>query len=95
MARLSPKVLELNDCERNELQQLLNRRSTSQQIALRAKIILLASEGKNHHEIAQTLDISLDMARLWRNRWLENCGRELSITQRLQDSERKECTRKI
>ena len=88
MARLAPKVLKLNDCERNELQQLLNRHSTTQQIALRAKIILLASEGENHHEIARTLDISLDMARLWRNRWLETCGRELSITQKLQDSER-------
>lgn len=28
------------------------------------------------------------MARLWRNRWLETSGRELSIFQRLQDSER-------
>jgi putative transposase len=28
------------------------------------------------------------MARLWRNRWLETGGRELSIIQRLQDSER-------
>ena len=28
------------------------------------------------------------MARLWRNRWLETSDRELSIFQRLQDSER-------
>ncbi|WP_317111342.1 hypothetical protein [Chroococcidiopsis sp. SAG 2025] len=60
MARLAPKDLNLNDSERNELQQLINPHSTPQQIVLRAKIILLASEGKNHHEIA--------MARLWRNR---------------------------
>ena len=61
---------------------------SAQQIALRAKIILVASEGKNHGEIARTLDISLDMARLWRKRWLETSDRELSILQRLRDSER-------
>jgi putative transposase len=28
------------------------------------------------------------MARLWRNRWLETDGKDLSILQRLQDQER-------
>lgn len=55
---------------------------------LRAKIILLADLGKNNGEIARTLDISLDMARLWRKRWLENSNKELSIFQRLEDLER-------
>ena len=88
MARLAPKELKLSDCDRLELQQLVNRHNTPQQIVVRAKIILLGSKGKNHGEIARTLDISLDMARLWRNRWLETSDRELSIFQRLQDSER-------
>ncbi|QSJ14886.1 helix-turn-helix domain-containing protein [Nostoc sp. UHCC 0702] len=88
MARLAAKVLNLNESDRSQLQQLINRHNTAQQIVLRAKIILLASEGKNHGEIARLLDISLDMARLWRNRWLENSDKELSILQRLQDSER-------
>ena len=88
MARLAPKGLNLNDGERSERQQLVNRHNTTQQLVLRAKIILLASEGQNHGEIARTLDLSWDMARLWRNRWLETSGRELSIIQRLQDSGR-------
>ena len=88
MARLAPKVLNLNDGDRMGLEQLINQHNTPQQIALRAKIILLASVGKNHGEIARTLDISLDMARLWRNRWFETSDKELSIFQRLQDSER-------
>lgn len=88
MARLAPKELNLSDGDRLELQQLVNRHNTAQQIVLRAKIILLASEHKNHGEIARTLDISLDMARLWRNRWFETSVQELSIFQRLQDSER-------
>jgi putative transposase len=88
MARLAPKVLNLSDCERLGLQQLIKRHKTPQQIAQRAKIILLASEGKNHREIARTLEISRDMARTWRNRWLKTFSQELSITQRLQDAER-------
>ena len=88
MARLAPKVLKLSECERNELQQLINRHNTPQQIALRAKIILLAEEGKNNREISRTLDISIDMARLWRNRWLATGENELLASQRLQDSER-------
>ena len=88
MARLAPKELKLSQSDRQKLQQLVNRHNTPQQIVLRARIILLGSEGKNHGEIARTLDISIDMARLWRNRWLSTSDRELSIVQRLQDSER-------
>lgn len=88
MARLAPKELNLNESERSELQQLINRHKAAQQLVRRAKIILLASEGKNHGEIARILDISIDMARLWRNRWFETSDKQLSILQRLQDSER-------
>lgn len=88
MARLTPKTLKLSAGEREQLQQLTNRHNTPQQIALRAKIILMASEGQNHREIARNLDINRQTARLWRNRWLETEGKELSIVQRLQDSER-------
>ena len=89
MTRLAPKSLNLGESERNELQQVVNRHNTPQQIALRAKIILLASSGKNNRDIARTLNISRDMARTWRNRWLSTGDRELSITQRLQDAERR------
>jgi len=88
VARLAPKELNLNDGDRLGLQQLINRHNTPQQVVLRAKIILLASSGQNNGEISRLLDISLDMARTWRNRWLENSDKELSIFQRLQDSER-------
>lgn len=88
MARLAPKTLNLTDCDRLKLQQLVDRHNTAQQVVLRAKIILMASEGKNNREIARILSISRDMARLWRNRWLETDSQELSIFQRLQDAER-------
>ncbi len=58
MPRLAPKPLSLEPEEREQLQQLSNRHSTPQQIALRAKIILLADAGHNHRELGRQLNIS-------------------------------------
>ncbi len=66
VARLTPKTLNLSDGEPEQLQQLINRHNTPQQIALRAKIILMASDGQNHREIARSLDINRQTARLYR-----------------------------
>ena len=53
MPRLAPTALKLTTQEREKLGQILNRHRTPQQIALRAKIVLLADEGRNHHEIGR------------------------------------------
>ena len=55
---------------------------------MRASIILLADEGQNHREIACALNISRDMARLWRNRWLELSVKNIPAFERLADAER-------
>jgi putative transposase len=89
VARLAPKSLALSECDRQELQKLLNRRSTPQQIALRAKIILLADKGNNNREIERELNISRFMARRWRNRWLELSKRSIPVIERLEDQERR------
>lgn len=88
MPRLAPTPLLLNEMEREQLQQLVNRHSTPQQIALRASIILFADEGENHRAIARALNISRDMARLWRNRWLELSQKDVPVAERLADAER-------
>lgn len=88
MPKTAPKPLNLNEEEREHLQQLVNRHNTPQQLALRASIILLADERRNHQDIARELGISRDMARLWRNRWLELSQKEVPIVERLQDAER-------
>ncbi len=88
VAQLAPKSLTLSQCDREELEKLLNRRSTPQQIVLRAKIILLADKGSNNREIGRELKISRYMARRWRNRWLELSERSLPVIERLQDGER-------
>lgn len=88
MPTLAPRPVYLNQAEHKELQQLANRHTTAQQIALRAQIILLASEGKNHRQIARELNISRDMARTWRELGRESCERQVPIGKRLQDAER-------
>lgn len=87
MARLAPQPLSLTTAEETELQQLLNRHRTPQQIALRARIILLAHAGYNHREIARELEISRKMARLWRSRW-QAATEAMGVLARLQDTER-------
>ena len=88
MPRLAPKPIKLENNEEQELAKILARHSTSQQIVKRAKIILMASQGKNHRQIARELGISREMARLWRERWLALKHKEVSVHERLLDSER-------
>jgi len=88
LPRSAPNPLKLEETERQQLKQLVRRHSTPQQIALRAEIILLADLGHNHREIARILNISRDMARLWRERWLASSKKEIPVVERLQDAER-------
>lgn len=88
MPGLRPKELKLSPQEREELEKLVKRPSTPQQIAQRGRIILKADEGKNHAEVARELNISLDMSRLWRHRWLELTSSDLPIAERLLDATR-------
>jgi putative transposase len=88
MPGLFPNPLYLTKTERNELEELVKKHSTPQQIILRARIIMLADEGKNHRQIARELKISRDTARHWRRRWLDMTGDEKSVLERLQDAPR-------
>ncbi len=65
-----PPTIDLGDAERHELESLLRRHSMPQQLALRARIVLAAAEGTNNCQIARQLNVSIDMVRRWRERWL-------------------------
>jgi transposase len=83
--------IELSKAECQELWALLRRHSTPQQMALRARIVLLAAEGANNCQIARQLGVSLDMVRRWRERWfaLQPASQEeLPLAQRLSDAPR-------
>ena len=66
-----PSAINLKDVERQGLELLVRRYTTGQQKVIRARIVLLAAMGKNNREIADALEVSLDTARLWRQRWLD------------------------
>lgn len=83
-----PTAINLNDVERQGLELLVRRYSTGQQKVIRARVVLLAAMGKNNREIANELEVSLDTARLWRQRWLDLQSislDDLSIEERLDD----------
>jgi len=78
--------LHLNETEQEQLQQLVNRHRTPQQIAIRASIVLLADEGQNH-EICPDLKtagygkaVAQPLARV---QW-----ETIPVVERLQDAQR-------
>jgi putative transposase len=80
--------LALKEQEKEELQQILNRHSTPQQIAQRAKIVILVSQGYSQARIARELDISRKMAGLWRERWVSGREKDIAVLDCLKDAER-------
>jgi len=86
-----PRALELNDEERRGLVALVRRHTTPQQVALRARIVLAAADGRNNAEIARALAVDVESARRWRGRWLglqPVAPTDLSLEERLSDAPR-------
>lgn len=84
-------VVQLTERERQSLEQLLRRHSTAQQIALRARIVLAAGEGKTNSQIRDEFHVTIHAVRLWRNRWAKSQSislDDLSAEERLEDAPR-------
>ncbi len=62
--------IELTSAERNELERRVRARTSSQQAALRARIVLLAADGVSNTQIGATEGIARHTAQHWRNRFL-------------------------
>ena len=89
----SPKAVEVNltEEEQKNLEALIRRHNIGQQIALRARIVLLAGQGQTNSAILRRLEINIETVQRWRNRWVK--GQEipladLSAEERLQDMPR-------
>jgi len=67
----SPFEIELGEEEARELRSRAARYTVPHGEVLRAKIVLLAAEGKTNAEIARRLDCSLRTVSLWRKRFFE------------------------
>jgi transposase len=84
-----PTAITLTATERQALEALLRQHSAPQQLVLRARIILASAQGLNNAQVARELAVSIDAARLWRRRWLENAPADpeagLDVAARLAD----------
>lgn len=84
-------AVELDEASEEGLKELVRRHGTAQQVALRARIILLAAAGQNNRQIGEELGVTVDMVRLWRLRWAGFAGlalADLSVGERLEDAPR-------
>jgi len=86
MRGTKPPEVPLTEMEREELEALRRAHKTSQQIVLRARIILLLATGLNAREVARRLEISRTTVRLWRRHWFER--NQAPVIERLQDDPR-------
>jgi putative transposase len=73
--------------QREALEQLVRSRSTPQQLALRARMILHAADNVGVRESAGELEVWPKTVRLWRKRWRQ-AAKELSMPERLCDTPR-------
>jgi putative transposase len=66
-----PLSLPLTSRQKKVLEQITRRATSPQGEVRRARIILMAAEGKNNQQIADRLSLATLTARTWRKRWVE------------------------
>jgi len=72
MPRSSPYEIELSPPERSALERLARKYTAPYYEVVRAKIVLLASEGLSNREIAERVDLPRPVVSKWRQRyWAE------------------------
>jgi putative transposase len=65
------RSLTLSPLQRRILEEHVARRQCTQGLALRARIVLLAADGRGVSPTARDLHVDVKTVRLWRNRWAE------------------------
>lgn len=86
-----PPRIALSPPERSALEQCVRRRTTPQQIALRARLVLAAATDANNSQIARQEGVNVDTVRLWRTRWFVSAAislADLPLLERLSDAPR-------
>jgi transposase len=74
MSMTSPNRIELNDAQQQRLRHLIRAGTTAQQLAQRARIVLLAAAGWTNTRIARSVGVCVDTVRKWRRRWWAEPG---------------------
>src|SRR2546428_11817066 len=70
----SPDALEVSDEARRTLEGWVGARTSPQRIVMRARIVLLASQGAANRRIAREVGTSRPTVVLWRNRFVAGGG---------------------
>jgi hypothetical protein len=89
MATPRPPKVVLSERGRAELERLVRAYTTAQQVALRARIVLLCGDGWNNLQIARELGVDDETPGQWRRRWLQFQDvplEEVSVARRLADA---------
>ncbi len=98
MATPKPPRVVLSGAERAGLERLVRAFTTGQQLALRARIVLLAGDGWNNLQIARELCVDDETPGHWRRRWLQFQDvplEEVSVAERLADAPREDAPAKF
>lgn len=64
--------IELSERQRDVLERIVRRRTESQRVAQRARIVVLAADGQSNRAISREVGLERHQVGLWRNRWLEH-----------------------
>src|ERR671933_1133112 len=89
MATPRPPKVVLSERERAGLERLVRAFTTAQQVALRARMVLLAGDGWNNLQIARELGVDDETPGHWRRRWLQFQDvplDEVGVAERLADA---------
>src|ERR687884_1376230 len=89
MAAPRPPKVVLSERERAGLERWVRAFTTGQQVALRARMVLLAGDGWNNLQIARELGVDDETPGHWRRRWLQFHDvplEEVSVAKRLADA---------
>ena len=71
MPRSSPFLVELSSAERMALESTSRRYAAPYRAVVRARIVLLAADGRENVEIARRLDLPVQVVSRWRKRFFE------------------------
>lgn len=70
-----PAAITLSPPQRRILEEFVARRRSAQGLAKRARIVLLAAEGRGRKAIADEVGVDLKTVALWRRRWADAAAR--------------------
>lgn len=83
----SGQKISLSEAHRDELEKIVGKHKSPQQMATRARIILLGDQGFGMKKTARLLGVSREMVQRWRRRWIKSDIKE-SVRKRLEDARR-------